>query len=146
MATDKEKRKGVARQMRERARNLFTLSRRSRVSPINHSYSSVVKTMSSGEIWRSHVDLHHEPSPSQGEMQNSYTLRAGRNAERGIRNGGIKTAPDVVACVPRSAFPVPRLEKLAAPDGFAPPTSGVRDRRSAFELQGDGVRGRTRTG
>ena len=26
--------------------------------------------------WRSHVDLHHEPSPSHGEMQNSYTLRA----------------------------------------------------------------------
>ena len=26
--------------------------------------------------WRSHVDLHHEPSPSHGEMHNSYTLRA----------------------------------------------------------------------
>jgi hypothetical protein len=26
--------------------------------------------------WRSHVDSHHEPSPSQGEMQICYTLRA----------------------------------------------------------------------
>ena len=29
------------------------------------------------ENWRSHVDSHHEPSPSQRDMQISYTLRAG---------------------------------------------------------------------
>jgi hypothetical protein len=28
--------------------------------------------------WCSHVDLHHEPSPSHGEMQHSYTLGAWR--------------------------------------------------------------------
>ena len=35
--------------------------------PVNHAPK---------KKWCSHVDLHHEPSPSQGEMQNSYTLRA----------------------------------------------------------------------
>ena len=36
-----------------------------------------------------------------------------------------------------SNFRIPHSTlKLAAPDGFAPPASGVRDRRSAVELQG----------
>ena len=31
--------------------------------------------------WCSHVDLHHEPPPSQGGVQNSYTLRAEKTYE-----------------------------------------------------------------
>ena len=34
--------------------------------------------------WCSHVDSHHEPSPSQGDVQISYTLRAEMVPEVGI--------------------------------------------------------------
>ncbi len=37
------------------------------------------------EIWRSHVDSHHEPPPPQSGVQTAYTLGAEGNAERSGR-------------------------------------------------------------
>ena len=44
--------------------------------------------------WCSHVDLHHEPSPSHGEMQHSYTLGASKaaNDEGRVPNGVVGAA------------------------------------------------------
>jgi hypothetical protein len=68
--------------------------------------------------WGSHVDLHHDPSPSHGEMQHAYTLGAQTNADCGTWNAEFSAAG------PRRSFRAPRF---------------------AFRA-GDGVRGRTRTG
>jgi hypothetical protein len=68
--------------------------------------------------WCSHVDLHHEPSPSHGEMQHSYTLGAPGNAECGIRNAESNTA---LCRVVGSALRVSRSTLgMAAGVGLAP--------------------------
>ena len=80
------------------------------------------------ENWRSHVDLHHEPSPSQGEMQNSYTLRAcrTRSAECGTRN--FKTNG---VGFNNSALLVPRSALETACPGWIR-TINIRCQRPAF--------------
>jgi hypothetical protein len=47
--------------------------------------------------WRSHVDSHHEPSPSQGDVQISYTLRA-NDFEKMVSVAGLSPARLCLKC------------------------------------------------
>ena len=71
------------------------------------------------------MDLHHEPSPSHGEMQHSYTLGAQTNAERRAGNAEFSTAG------PGRSFRAPRFA-FSARDGsvagLAPARLGLKAR------------------
>jgi hypothetical protein len=62
------------------------------------------------------MDLHHEPSPSHGEMQNSYTLRAGEIATDEFR---VSNAEPLASSIRNSKFAIRNL-KVAFQAGLAP--------------------------
>ena len=71
------------------------------------------------------MDLHHEPSPSHGEMQHSYTLGAPGNTECGARNAELNALGHSVwfaLRAPRFAF------ELASVAGLAPARLGLKAR------------------
>jgi hypothetical protein len=72
------------------------------------------------------MDLHHEPSPSHGEMQNSYTLRAEKITNDDFR---FSNARNLNVCTRPPKFAIRNL-KLVFPVGLAP-TKRLCERETA---------------